>query len=75
MADPFTPEVPRLGSDQAEADARDGGRRQDPTGALPQGRSFRSQPAPDADVSRDDHQSPLGPDVGQDVAENLGSNG
>jgi hypothetical protein len=75
MADPFTPDVPRLGSDEAEADARDAGRRQDPTGAMPQDRSFGSQPAPDADLRCDDHRSPLGPDVGQDVAENLGSNG
>lgn len=47
MADPFTPDTPNLGS--GDADSRDAGRQQDPTGANPEDRSF--QPEQDGDTA------------------------
>jgi hypothetical protein len=53
MADPFTPDTPHLGSDDAEADARDAGRRQDPTGSSGEDRSFADGEEADADADAD----------------------
>ena len=53
MSDPFTPDTPHLGSDDAQSDSRDLGRRQDPTGA-PQERSFRTQEDGDTEADEGD---------------------